>query len=254
MTMKTIETPKCVHMFKPNPEADLRVFCFHHAGGHANVFCHWHQSLPTTLDIVGVQLPGRMELSSIAPFADLPPLVNYLYHNLLPYLTAKPFVFLGHSLGGLICFELARLLEKQGHIGPKKLIIAACQSPRGNRKRHQVANVSHDALINKLLEFNYTSREVLECDELMQFLIPIIRADFSINESYQYVEAKLLNCPIFVYGGQEDTITLQHELKGWALETAKTFHLRLFAGGHFFINNGSFEFFDTLSRDLLEQL
>ncbi len=96
---------------KPNPQAKLRLFCFHYAGGGASVFRGWRDSLPQSVEVCAIELPGRGMRLRESPFTQLEPLVQHLASTLLPYLD-KPFAFFGHSMGGLVSFELTRLLRR----------------------------------------------------------------------------------------------------------------------------------------------
>src|SRR5437763_149373 len=101
---------------KLNPRASLRLFCFPYAGGGASIFHRWSRSLPQSVDVCAVQYPGREHRWKEPPVTRLSDLVQALRQALAPYMD-KPFVLYGHSMGGLVGFELARLLRKEG--GPQ---------------------------------------------------------------------------------------------------------------------------------------
>lgn len=97
---------------KPSPQASLRLFCFPYAGGSSLVFRTWAASLPKNIEICPVELPGRGMQMKLPYFTRMEALVNAIAPILLPYLD-KPFAFFGHSMGGLLSFELARHLRKE---------------------------------------------------------------------------------------------------------------------------------------------
>ncbi|MEM1395094.1 MAG: thioesterase domain-containing protein, partial [Cyanobacteria bacterium P01_H01_bin.150] len=97
---------------KPSPQASLRLFCFPYAGGSSLVFRTWAASLPKNIEICPVELPGRGMQMKSPPFTRMEALVNEIASILLPYLD-KPFAFFGHSMGGMVSFELARHLRKE---------------------------------------------------------------------------------------------------------------------------------------------
>lgn len=241
----------CFNYFKRNESAKIRLVCFHYAGGYAELFHSWNKNLPETIEVCAVQLPGRMSLSSLKPYTEMNSLINYLQKEVLPHLMSKPFVFLGHSLGGLVCFELARFLQKYRGLVPQKLIISASQSPNSNRKKKKISHLSDQAIIEELIAYKHTSAEVLANEELMRIILPIVRADFTINEHYQYIKDTVLNCPITVYAGIDDEITQNNELKDWSTETNKEFKLKIIPGDHFYLFKQNNLFFEQLSNEIL---
>ncbi|MEN9565690.1 MAG: hypothetical protein RLZZ69_886, partial [Cyanobacteriota bacterium] len=114
---------------QPNPQAKLKLFCFHYAGGGASSFHNWSDNLPSSVEVHFVELPGRGFRLAEKAFVSLNPLIeaiaNALHHNL-----DKPFAFFGHSMGGLICFELARLLRKKYGLNPLHLFVSAHRAPQ----------------------------------------------------------------------------------------------------------------------------
>jgi len=96
---------------KPNPQADLRLFCFPYAGGSSFIYRTWVEFLPASVEVCAIELPGRGRQIKLPPYNKLEPLVDAIASFMQPYLD-KPFAFFGHSMGALVSFELARLLRK----------------------------------------------------------------------------------------------------------------------------------------------
>ena len=249
-----VNNSSCLQYLHRNQTATVRLFCFHYAGGNANLFNNWHSLLPKNLELIAIQLPGRINLSAMIPCTEMSSVINILYKAMLPVLLDKPFVFFGHSLGGLISFELARFIQSHHQIAPVKLISAACQSPRIPRGQKKISTLSEEGIIKALIAYNNTPRKVLENKELMQIALPIIRADFAVNESYSDLPGQPLTCPITVYGGIDDLTVNQAELENWRLETKGQFKLHLFSGDHFFIFKHKLAFLHQLSDELQSDL
>jgi medium-chain acyl-[acyl-carrier-protein] hydrolase len=108
---------------RPKPQATLRLFCFHYAGGGAAIFRTWSDSLPSSVEVCAIELPGRGMRLKEPPFTQLEPLVQHLASALFPYLD-KPFAFFGHSMGGLVSFELTRLLRREYGVSPVHLFVS----------------------------------------------------------------------------------------------------------------------------------
>lgn len=192
---------------KPTPGASLRLFCFHYAGGSAQTFYAWPTYLPTTVEVGMVQLPGRVRRFAEPQITSLLPLSRIVARALEPY-TDKPFAFFGHSLGALLCFEVARSLRRENGLEPLHLFVSAAEAPHRQSRDELLSRLPRTALIKKLHEFKGTPPEALQNEELMDLLLPTIRADFELCETYEYNAEAPLGCPLTIYGGIED-----HEVK-----------------------------------------
>ncbi|NEO72089.1 thioesterase II family protein [Moorena sp. SIO3H5] len=221
---------------KPNPKARLRLFCFPFAGGAASSFRTWPDQLVPDIEVCPVELPGRGKRLREPLFTGILPLIETLTPALLPYLDI-PFAFFGHSLGTIISFELARQLRREKAPSPQHLFISGRRAPQVPPRKRPLHNLPKSELIEELRQYNGTPETVLANQELMELFLPILRADFGINENYTYTSEPPLNCPISVFGGLEDTDANSDELAAWGDQTSSTFTIDMFPGGHFFINN-----------------
>lgn len=221
---------------KPNPKARLRLFCFPFAGGAASSFRTWPDQLAPDIEVCPVELPGRGKRLREPLFTGVLPLIETLTPALLPYLDI-PFAFFGHSLGTMISFELARQLRRQEAQSPRHLFISGRRAPQVPARKPPLHNLPKSELIEELRQYNGTPETVLANQELMELFLPILRADFRMNETYTYTSEPPLNCPISVFGGLEDTDANSDELAAWGDQTSSTFTIDMFPGGHFFINN-----------------
>lgn len=219
---------------KPNPSVPLRMFCFPYAGGGMTIFRTWPRGFENFAEIYLAQLPGRDSRLREAPFTQLPRLVTEMVQTIGPYLD-KPFVFFGHSMGAILSFELARRLRQEKGVEPLHLFVSGRPAPQIRRRDPCSYDLPEPEFVSELLKLNGTPREVLENAELRQLVVPLLRADFSVCQTYQYVPEQPLNCPITVFGGLQDSIS-HEDLKGWQEQTSAAFKLSMFPGDHFFIN------------------
>jgi medium-chain acyl-[acyl-carrier-protein] hydrolase len=171
----------------------------------------------------------------------------------LPYLD-KPFVFFGHSLGALLCFETARSLRRENRGQPAHLFVSATEAPHRRRKKESLSDLPKGALVKKLREFNGTPVEVLQNDELMDLMLPTIRADFELSESYEYHPESPLECPITIYGGINDYEVEAERLAAWREMTAGAYEIRMFPGDHFYVDGSRAIFLQIFAGDLLRLL
>lgn len=231
---------------KPNGEAQLRLFCFPYAGGGDHVFRTWADQLPV-VETYLVQMPGRGRRLAEKPFTNLAELTKTLAEAIVPYLDI-PFIFFGHSMGAMLSFELARELRR-GRLEPMEIFVSACHAPQIPE-----SNILHDLPESKLIEelkrLNGTPKEVLENPELLSIVLPTLRADCMITETYIYKHEPPLSCPISVFGGLQDPLVKREELEGWREQTSGLFSLRMLDGDHFFLHSSEQVLLLALSREL----
>ncbi|MDR5726224.1 MAG: alpha/beta fold hydrolase, partial [Terriglobia bacterium] len=218
---------------KPNPQARLRLFCFPYAGTGASIFRTWPDGLPADVEVCPVQFPGRGTRLMETPFTQLAPLVQALAQALVPLLD-KPFAFFGHSLGALVGFELARQLRRQSGVQPVRLFVSADRAPQFPLRDRQIHALPEGEFLLELRRLNGIPGKVLEDVELTQMMLPVLRADLAVYETYVYSTEPPLCCPISAYGGLQDHRVNRGHLEAWRDQTSGSFSLRMFPGDHFF--------------------
>lgn len=228
---------------------DLRLLSFPYAGGAASVFDRWVAMLPSSIDVCAVQLPGRGGRLRESPFTELAPMMSALSEALGP-LTERPFVFFGHSMGALISFEFTRYLRRHGRRTPLHLFVSGFHAPQLRDPRPPMRDLPDAELIERLRGLAGTPEEALSNAELMSLFLPMVRADLTICETYTCGDEPPLECSISAYGGVEDERVSREELSAWSAQTRGDFNLRMFAGGHFYIENDPANFFGILNHEL----
>jgi medium-chain acyl-[acyl-carrier-protein] hydrolase len=239
---------KCSH---PNPQAKLRLFCFPYAGGGTWSFRDWSDNLPPTIEVCSIELPGRGTQMKSPPFTQLQPLVRAIANVLHPHLD-KSFAFFGHSMGGLVGFEVARLLRKSYGLVPVHLLVSGRRAPQLKPSKPPIHNLPKPDFIKELKALNGTPSEVLNNRELMDLMLPILRADFAVLETYNYTKEKPFNIPISVFGGLQDLEVSHEELESWREQTNSKFSLHMFEGDHFFIHSTQQMLLKLVSQQLFD--
>lgn len=212
-----------------------KLYCFCYAGGNANYFRTWRDQLRADIEICAIQLPGRGVRFKEAPYQSIADLVPELAKVILTNQGDVPFVFFGHSLGGLVAFELARYIKNARQRMPSQLIISGCHAARYRRQPKGIHLFPDDQLKEQLRKYGGTPPELLAHDELMQFVLPTIRADFAMVEEYVYELGEPLNIPIHTFIGKEESYDHPNQIEGWREETTAESSVSWFEGGHFFI-------------------
>jgi medium-chain acyl-[acyl-carrier-protein] hydrolase len=234
---------------RPNPAAELRLFCFPYAGGGAATYRHWSKNLPAQVEVCAVQLPGRGSRLRETPFTRMEPLVRAVLHELRSYLD-KPFAFFGHSMGAVISFELARLLRLEHATLPFHLFVSGRSAPQLSRPKSPTYGLGHAEFIEELLRLKGTPPEVLSHPGLMQFVLPLLRADFELIETYSYRHEPPLNVPVTAFGGLADPDVSRESLGGWRAQTTAAFSLRMLSGDHFYLTANEELLLSVLAREL----
>ncbi|MCI0574925.1 MAG: alpha/beta fold hydrolase [Chloroflexi bacterium] len=221
--------------YKPNPGAQIRLFCFPYAGGRAAAFYPWAESLPQAVELIPIELPGHGVRVREQPARRLLPLVEELAGAIQPYLD-RPFAFFGHSLGALICYELAHYLYSRQQLCPLYLFVSACRAPQCAKNEAITHTMPDGEFLEKIRFLEGTPPEIFEIPELVELMLPILRADFEMYHTYLYEPKPPLPCPMAVFGGLEDIPMSPEHLEGWREHTAVSFISRMFPGGHFFLH------------------
>jgi medium-chain acyl-[acyl-carrier-protein] hydrolase len=164
----------------------------------------------------------------------------------------RPFAFFGHSMGAMICFELARRLRREGGARPRHLFVSGRTAPQLKADRPSPHDLPQDEFESELRRLKGTPDKVLAHAELMQLVLPPLRADFTLVGTYAYSPEPPLACPISAYGAVEDEEVSRENLEAWREQTTAAFNVRMFPGGHFFLHDARPLLLRTLARELGE--
>jgi len=252
-----VTTPQPINTWlnrpKPGSEARLRLFCFPYAGGGASLYRSWAEPLASVAEIWSVQLPGRENRLGEPLYRSLPALIGALTDALKDELTA-PYAFFGHSLGGLIAFELARSLRREGRELPLQLFVSGHLAPQVPQRHPPIHGLPYAQFVQELRRYRGTPEAVLANQELLELLVPVLRADFQLFETYVYQPDEPLDCPISAFGGLSDVEVSQEDLAAWRRQTRGLFTFRMLPGNHFFIQSARAQLLQALSLDLLRHV
>ncbi len=235
---------------RPRRADAMPLFCFPAAGSTAAVFRSWPEQLAAGVEICPVQLPGRANRREEPPVGDLDALVVALEPALREHL-ARPFALFGHSTGALVAFALALHIRDTHGTEPVRLCVAGFRAPhvppRDSTPRHRLSDAD---LVDVLRQLGGTPPEVLDDAELMELLLPAVRADFQLSETWDAPSDVQLDCPFSVFGAAEDPHVSAEELQGWREHTRGPVTPRMVHGRHHFLEEARDELLSALSEDL----
>jgi medium-chain acyl-[acyl-carrier-protein] hydrolase len=239
----------------PRPAASprVRLLCFPHGGGSAHAFYAWPAALPKDIEVCAVQLPGRGRRLLEAPPTSIDQILEALWEAFQPY-RETPVAFFGHSLGALIAFEFARLLQSK-NIRVLHLFVSGAAAPHLPDREPPIRDLPDQEFIAEVRQrYEALPEEILRDDEMVAIFLPALRADFAMAETYRNVEGPLLECPVSALGGHQDSSVAAYELAAWREQTCGTFGCRMFPGGHFFVDSARKSVLEHVAEDLERSL
>ncbi|HWV57188.1 MAG TPA: alpha/beta fold hydrolase [Longimicrobiales bacterium] len=235
---------------KPRPDAVIRLFCFPHAGVGASAYRAWATALPEDIELCAVQPPGRESRLREPPYTSVDALVAGAFDALLPELE-PPFAFFGHSMGATVAFELARRLAESGRPSPVWLFVSGRRGPRLPDPDPPLRELSDTAFVDRILaRYGGIPDEILRHRDLLELLLPGLRADIAALETHKYRPGELLGCPITAFGGTSDDRARPVELAAWRTETTGPFDLKFFPGDHFYLEHARGAVIDAICARL----
>lgn len=225
-----------------------RVVCFPHAGGGASFFRTWADAVPASVDLLAVQYPGREERAGEQAIDRMDVLADAVA-DAMADLLSEPLVLFGHSMGAAVAYEVA--VRIAARCGPrlKGLVVSGQLGPRD-----MVPGTLHlepdDALWADVVRLNGTSGALTGHDELRRLLLPMLRRDYRLIETYRPVLRRELACPVVACVGDADPDVPREQAESWAETTAGRFDLRLFPGDHFYLKSRREEVLAVVLRTL----
>jgi medium-chain acyl-[acyl-carrier-protein] hydrolase len=241
------------NLAQPTAEIGLRLFCFPYAGGSATIYRAWQQHAPAWLQICPVEIPGRGRLSAEPLPSSIVSLAEDLSSALYP-LANIPFALFGHSMGAAIAYEVASRLENVGRRQLRKLFVSGARAPYLPPKRTPVSHLPDEDFMDRLRNLNGTPTEVLENRELMEVMMPLLRADFAMCERYRLQRPSILRTSITALYGDKDEDVLEQDVNAWRRLTSNAFHSLEFPGDHFFINENEIAVVDVIAEELRQYM
>lgn len=236
---------------EPRPHASLRLFCFHFAGGDASTFRAWTTQMPESIEVCPIEFPGRATRNNEAPITQFRELLEKVGTMVRPFLKDSPFAFFGHSFGGITAFELTRWLRRNAAPMPARLFLSACPALHlRSRPPEPITHLSDTEFLEQLAVRYGTPREVMNSEDVRQTVLPALRADLLVGESYRYDPEPPLEVPISSFGAFDDPEVSQEEAESWREQTTADFRLRMLPGNHFFLTTERRQLYKAIVEDL----
>ncbi|MFG1778054.1 thioesterase II family protein [Micromonospora sp. NPDC049051] len=226
--------------------APVQLFCLPYAGGGASIFRRWQDGLPD-VEVLPVQLPGRENRISEDPAFRAADVAYAIAERI-----RGPYAIYGHSMGGRVAFEIVRELRRAGRPLPLRLYVGGARAPHVNAPSHfdGLSEVDDDELLRRLEAGGGLPAGLLEYPELVELLLPLLRADFAQVDGYRYTPEEPLPMPIVAFSGRADDTVYREHSGGWREHSSAGFTLHEIDGGHFFLNERLPELLAVIRADL----
>ncbi len=217
---------------------NMKLICFAYAGGSSAIYFGWQPHFGTdAITVFPFELPGRGARMGEALHTSMESLINHIVPEVIDLLERRPddpYCFFGHSMGGLIAFELTKKLAEAGYSSPERLFISAKGSPCTNHLIERYSVLNEADFLQKLHKDGGVTDEFVHSDYLQETFMPIIRADYRLIETYEADLSVKVDCPLTVFYGTEDKIS-RDEVMLWANYTNASASFIAIDGGHFYI-------------------
>ncbi|WP_291922541.1 thioesterase domain-containing protein [Chitinophaga sp.] len=229
----------------------VNVFCIPFAGGNKYSYREYEQCAPAHINIIPLEYPGRGSRIREGFIKDMDALVDDIYQQMSKVGFQHNYAIYGHSLGGVVALFLARKILAERQRKPLHLFITGTTGPsspaRQAKKRYLL---SKEDFIEELKELDGCPEEILNNPEMLDYFEPILRADFEVSETFNYVPAHPLDLSLTVITGTEEDMETE-DIRMWQLETSRLVDFRQMPGKHFFIFNNAAEILNIISEKIL---
>ena len=230
------------------------LFCLPYAGGSESIYYSWQKQLDERIKLEPIELKGRGKRYNEGFYEDFDEAVADLLLNIKDQITDHDYAIFGHSLGSLLAYELYYKICDEKLKKPKHIFFSGNVAPSVRREEKELHKLADDEFMKEIISLGGTPEGVLENEELLQFVLPILRSDIKVNESYTYqAREHKIECDITVFCGKEEGITIE-ELLAWKDHGARVFRVHMMDGNHFFINNNVENITNIVSFELSKHL
>jgi external thioesterase TEII len=232
----------------------INLLCLTFAGGSKYSYRVFYDKAPPFLNIVTLEYPGRGSRIKEQLISEIHTLVDDLYRQIKDIVDTERYAIYGHSLGGLIAYLVTLKLLENNHTRPEHVFITGTEGPasssRLEKKRYLLPK---NEFIEEIKDLGGMPDEILQSEELLDYLEPILRNDFKISETYIYDNHLPLNIPMTIITGTEEDMK-NEDILLWQNESTLPVEFMQMEGGHFFILQHTDRILEIISRKLQKHL
>lgn len=214
--------------------SSVDLFCIPFAGAGASFYHQWSKKTELSRAVKPLQLPGRERQIALEPFKNLNSAADALTKTLLDTTTRQTIALFGHCfLGSVLAYEIALRLDQQSDIKVKHLFISAARTP-DVAKNYGAKGMSDDEFIAMVENVTGYRHPAFAIPEMRELLLPALRADFEMDESYPG-NSTPLSIPITAIAAQDDALVTPEQVEKWRTFTRAAFTLKQVNGSHMYL-------------------
>ena len=236
---------------EPRPSAKLRLFCFPYAGVGTSAFRGWAEAADRDIEVCTVQLPGRENRLRERPFASMAELLPHL-SKVLSELLDRPYLLYGHSLGGRLAFQVARTFRDARLAAPLHLFVGASPAPQVPWLHSLTHGLTEDDFLREIQRrYGGMPAQIMDDPELRALVVPALRADVTMMETYQYQPGPPFDFGITAFTGNRDPVVKRPSVDEWRHQTTSIFHCQELDGDHFFTQSARPQLLETIAAGVV---
>ncbi|MFW3115605.1 thioesterase [Mycobacterium haemophilum DSM 44634] len=226
------------------------LYIFPHAGGDAAYYVPFSREFSADVKRIAVQYPGQRDGYGLPPLTSIPALADEIFAMMKPSApTGDPVAFFGHSMGGMLAFEVALRFQSAGY-RLVALFVSACSAP-GHIRYQQIKDFSDNDMLDLVARMTGMNPDFFEDEEFRVGVLPTLRAARAIA-GYSCPPETTVSCPIYAFIGDKDWIATQEDMTPWGERTTGEFAIRVFPGDHFYLNDNLSELVCDIEDKTLE--
>jgi medium-chain acyl-[acyl-carrier-protein] hydrolase len=225
------------------------MYCLPHAGGGASAYHSWGAEIADFIEVCLIQLPGREWRLDEPAVADSEELADVLTAQITAH-ADRPYVLFGHSMGGRLAYEIALRTERAGVRSPLCVVASAFYAPTLPNRSPLLSDLPEDQLVANLVSYGGLPSDFATNQDFLRFLLPTVRADLAVVESFGLAEPGGLSCPVSVFAGDDDEYVAREDVLAWQDATTGRCTVRFLPGGHFFLRENSASVLAAVAEDL----
>ncbi|OKP81758.1 hypothetical protein A3842_10900 [Paenibacillus sp. P3E] len=174
-------------------------------------------------------------------------IINDVYNQIVSKNVNTPYFLFGHSMGGIIAYELYyKMLHSESPL-PECIIISSISPPHILKTEKKIHQLSKRLFLEEIQQYGGTPMELLNDGDWLEFIMPILRSDFRIIENYEGILRRKMNCDLHVIYEMQDELR-EKQMKEWKQYSNKYCTFKAFYGGHFFIKDSEDIVVDHLTQ------
>ncbi|TDV37797.1 thioesterase II family protein [Actinophytocola oryzae] len=211
------------------------LFCCPFAGAGASFYRSWAPPANSGIRIVPVQLPGREEQFTRPAHQRMEEAAADVLDQVQA--AAAPdddLALFGHSFGAALAFDVARRLVARGGHRLVRLFVSGSAEPL-TPLEDDSSGLRDDEFVARVAEIAGFSHPALADPQLRQILLPALRADVHMRESYRPGAVAPLPVPVTAVRGETDHLVSAEDCAGWARVTSVGCDVREVPGDHLYL-------------------